>query len=469
MYVYEPPITVAQAWRPVDECVGTSVDTLPYGVEWGDGNFYPSKVGMRFGEDIQPFELSAYWRAWRNMQSLIDRGLDPLTLLIDRAHDKGMDFIASVRLPAYGNMDAALKVGSGGRGFIHEEVRDHQFAVLEELAKDYPTEGVELDFVPGMSDYFTPADLQEGTPLMTDWVRKASGTVKGRPGGAGLVGARVYPTESLNLAAGLDVRAWLKEGLLDYVMPMIYSYMLIDTNMPIAWLVTEAHAADASVYPMLQPYSKEGDSEYATPAMMRAAAANYLERGADGVCTWALRWPFGDAERNILTELGDPDLVKEGDKHYVLARKGKTLEEIDYDTPLPIEIASSDVGPRHGIPFYIADDIEGASDRIRQVKLRINIRDLVSEDRLNILLNGQSISSETCLRDYGDGVAAFVGQWLEFHLEKVRPRQGENLLEIALDRRAQGLVSPLSVDDVEITVEYGPFASGLYPSPAGTV
>ena len=54
-----------------------------------------------------------------------------------------------------------------------------------------------------------------------------------------------------------------------------------------------------------------------------------------------------------------------------------------------------------------------------------------------------------------------MGQWLEFHLENVRPRQGANLLEISLDRLAGELVSPLSVDEVEIIVEYGPYPSGL--------
>jgi hypothetical protein len=180
---------------------------------------------------------------------------------------------------------------------------------------------------------------------------------------------------------------------------------------------------------------------------------------------WFLHWPLGDAERNILTELGDPELAKESDKHYVLTRRGKTLEELDYETPLPVEIASSDTGTRHGIPFYIADDIQGAPDRIRQIRLRINIRDLVSEDRLSILLNGQSLSRETCLRDYGGAIAPYIGQWLEIHLENVRPRQGGNLLEISLDRRAEGLVSPLSVDEVEIIVEYGPYPSRLGPQP----
>ena len=51
-------------------------------------------------------------------------------------------------------------------------------------------------------------------------------------------------------------------------------------------------------------------------------------------------------------------------------------------------------------------------------------------------------------------------------LEDVLPRQGENLLEIILEKRAQGLVSPLKVEEVELIVEYGPYPSALqHPSP----
>ena len=466
LFVFEPPITLEDAWRPIDECAGTAVDTFAYGVERGDGLFYPSKVGMRFkygGTDTE-FGSPAYWRVWHSMQSLIDRGLDPLTVLIDRAHDKGMDFIASLRLGKYGGMDPAHDVATGGRGFMNAEMRDHNYAVLQELATDYSTEGVELDFAaaPGGSSFcFTPEDARDGAPVMTEWVRKVSGMVRGRPGGAGQVGARVYPTEAMNRAAGLDVGTWLNEGLLDYVTPMIYLQMLIDTDMPIDWLVAAAHAAGTSVYPLIHPFSQPEERAHATPAMMRAAAANYWEREVDGLYTWFLRWPLGDPERRILTELGDPELVKEGDKHYVLTRESAGTERLGYETPLPLEIASSDTGTRHGIHFTVADDIEGSADRIRQVVLRMRVSGLVSADRLTMHLNGASLSTETCLRSYGDAIGPYTGQWLEFQLESVRPIKGSNLLEVTLDGRPDGLVSPLTVEEVEIIVEYGPYASGL--------
>ena len=41
-----------------------------------------------------------------------------------------------------------------------------------------------------------------------------------------------------------------------------------------------------------------------------------------------------------------------------------------------------------------------------------------------------------------------------------------NLLEIVLESRAKGLVSPLKVEEVELIVEYGPYPSALqHPSP----
>ena len=38
-------MTLQDAWRPIDEAAGTSVDTFAYGVERGDGLFYPLQGG----------------------------------------------------------------------------------------------------------------------------------------------------------------------------------------------------------------------------------------------------------------------------------------------------------------------------------------------------------------------------------------------------------------------------------------
>ena len=468
LFVFEPPMTLEDAWVPIDEVAGTAVDTFIYGVERGDGLFYPSRIGMRFGQDIQPFQMAAYWRVWHNMQSLIDRGLDPLQVLIDRAHDKNMDFIASLRMAPHGGMDPAHRLENDGGGLAHAEVRDHQYAVLEELITEYPTEGVELDFAlpGGGSRVLRPEDVAATTPVLTDYVERISEMVRKQPGEPRQIGVRVLPTEEMNREQGLDVRTWLERGLVDFAVPLRYGYMILDPNMPIDWLIEAAHAADTAIYAMLQPYvcdEQTGAPQRVCPTseQMRAAVANYQARGVDGLYTWFLRWPLGDTERRMLTELGDPDLVKEKDKHYVLARNVQTGEETHYQTHLPIEIPAADTKTRHAIPFYIADDIEAVRNRIRQLQLKINITDLVTADRLTILLNGRSLENEICRRDYGSQVAPYVGQWLEFHLKDVLPRKGENLLEVVLEKRAEGLASPLRIEQVELIVEYGSYPSRL--------
>ena len=110
LFVFEPPMTLEDARRPVDEVAGTAVDTFIYGVARNDGMFYDTKVGKRFGVDARPFVQNNHWRTWANMQSLIDRGLDPLDVLIDRAHDKGMEFFASLRMSSYGATYPELSV-----------------------------------------------------------------------------------------------------------------------------------------------------------------------------------------------------------------------------------------------------------------------------------------------------------------------------------------------------------------------
>ena len=121
LWLYDPPIRMRDAWRPIDEVAGTGVDTFSYCVERGDGAFYPTKVGMVFGSDKQPFTNPISWHAWHAMESLMDRGLDPLRVLIDRAHDKGMEFWADLRLGSYGGIDPALEVANGGRVLCRED------------------------------------------------------------------------------------------------------------------------------------------------------------------------------------------------------------------------------------------------------------------------------------------------------------------------------------------------------------
>lgn len=446
LYSFDPPMSDEDSWRPIDELLGTAVNTLIYGVETG-GLFSNSKVAPRAFANNRPYTSALAWRAWYNMQSLIDRGLDPLRVVIDRAHDKGLDFITSMR------------VGDGKMDFSRQEVRDARFSWLEELA-GYPVEGIELDLTYSLR-YFEPTEARSKTPVMSAYVRDIAAMIRSK-GKNRIVGARVFPTAALNGSMGLDVKEWIARGYVDYVAPMFYGFHQLDPHLPFEWLVALARGTATDVFPVIQPFYQRKDlteENHATPAMLRAAVANFWAKGATGliVAPW-FRWPLRDAEKSFLTDIGDPDAVRDRDKHYIVAHREPDAVRYGYGQPLPLAIERADPNARFPVPFYVSDDC--SSKRIRSVRLMLKVANMVGPDQLVVRLNGTSLEAEPMRRTshrYGF-------QWLDYTLTGVRPRRGENLLEFTLASRPVGLEGGVTLEQVEVAVDYG-LPSSMFERP----
>ena len=475
LFVFEPPMRMEDMWRPVDEVAGTGVDTLVYGVARADGLFYPSRAGKSFRSDMDEIDNAIYWKVRQNILSLEERGVDILQALADRAHARGMEFFASFRMGTYEGVGSPeADPAEGGRGLADAGARENQLRVFEEMVTQYDLEGIELDFGAspgGMPPVLLDEDVEEYGPVLTEHVRRIAEMTRN----AGKqVGMRVPCIEEVCVAQGFDVRSWLKEGLVDYVSPMMYANLRLDTQMPMEWAIEAAHEVDVPVYGMLQPFVEVGYpghsyDEHYTPEMMRAAVSNYLAKGADGVYAWFLDWPLRATERNMLTEMANPDLMVEADKQYRLSRRTEPAAGLGYDTTLPLEIPEAEPGRRYSIPVYIADDIEGKADRIKRVTLRMRVGNTVTADRLSVWLNGESLEGEAVSRETGAYVRIpvsphriehYSAQWIEFELSSVRPRQGDNLVEVSLDGRPAKLGGGVTVDDLEVVVEYGVYGVG---------
>mgnify|MGYP003324359386 FL=1 len=67
LFVFEPPMTIEDAWRPVDEVAGTGVNTLVYGIARADGLFFPTKTGKLFYSHLDDIENSIYWKVRENI------------------------------------------------------------------------------------------------------------------------------------------------------------------------------------------------------------------------------------------------------------------------------------------------------------------------------------------------------------------------------------------------------------------
>ena len=469
LWLHDPPIRLKDAQRPVDDVAGTGVDTFSYCVERGDGAFYPTKVGLLFGTDKQPFSSSITWHAWEAFRSLSDDGYDPLQILIDRAHEKGMEFWADLRLAQYGGMDPKFAVENGGRYFAETGVREHFSAMSRELVVDYNSDGLELDFTIANGthhSYLRPEDVEQYTSVITEWVKSVSEMVKRFSGPQCAIGARVYPLEETNLRQGLDVREWLANGILDFVVPMQYEYNSLDPNMPFDWLIEAAHLNQASVYGMLQPYvpvqevSLQKDNRHHAPQdMMRATAASYWDRGVDGLYTWFMRWPHGSDERTLLTDISDPDLISEKDKRFFVLRRSQDPGSASYGAGLPIEIPHADSKPR-AVSIYVADDVRATpGNRVKSVKLIVSTTNMVGLDGFEVMLNGESVLGETCTRDFAHNTPHLAPRGLEltFELKSVVPIHGWNVVELSLNSRPKGFEGGMIVEGVELLVEYAPY------------
>ena len=235
--------------------MGTGVDTLVYGFGAGPTMFHNTNAGERWGDHLESFPLVAGWRAYENIKSLNERGLDPLKVLIDRAHEKGIEFFGSLRqshLADPADQDDAVNwmfswqfridhpewclKGRGKYAFdwTHPEVRAERFALIEETVNEYDVDGFEIDWT-FWPHYFEDNEAEEKAHILTEYmsdVRKTVDAASAKRGRPIALGARVLPTREGNMAAGMDVTAWIERGCLDFVVPTVYQDRQLDADLP---------------------------------------------------------------------------------------------------------------------------------------------------------------------------------------------------------------------------------------------
>ena len=90
IYMYEPPMQKAEYEAAVDELVGTSVEALMFCMGDGRTVLHDTQVGELWGDNVDKWDHIIFRRAHQNAKALIDSGNDPLKIVCERAHAKGM-------------------------------------------------------------------------------------------------------------------------------------------------------------------------------------------------------------------------------------------------------------------------------------------------------------------------------------------------------------------------------------------
>lgn len=233
----------------------------------GDLMNYPTKIA-RIGthEGLDDFAQPSYREEAEQWRSLQAEGIDPYKLAVDYIHDMGMECHAGYRVagfmspPAHDHFDYGETyyvqhpeyhgVDRDGKptpriAFSYPEVREYVVSLFREMATEYPIDGVSplycrrpplVEYEPPLIEGFMaeyghdPRELDERdlnwlkyrARALTEFMRqlrKAMVEIGARSGRHLQISAIVMKDEEENLYYGMDLRAWVAEGLVDVLIP----------------------------------------------------------------------------------------------------------------------------------------------------------------------------------------------------------------------------------------------------------
>ena len=95
----------------------------------------------------------------------------------------------------------------------------------------------------------------------------------------------------------------------------------------------------------------------------RATATAYWNRGADALYLLWFPWPIGLEQRQILSEIGDPDVLFEKSKRYYMAPCHDQSVKFGYEAPLPVQPRmGADTAPATVSLSVVKDSIQRGRD-----------------------------------------------------------------------------------------------------------
>ncbi|MSP14745.1 MAG: hypothetical protein EXR62_17525 [Chloroflexi bacterium] len=518
---YNPPIDpvkVAQAHFGYFE--GTPVDAYvcALGPDCGYTVSYPTQVpGMEF--IVDRFNRGAkvgnvaLWRHAENIKHLWELGIDPLAVQIQEARRLGIDFWFRLSMNDWHHADnegnvvrligsqfyaehSEYRIGPAGaqgwpsrlaeslqsfQDYAHPEVRQLRLDVMAEASERYDLDGFLYDFMrcPG---YFKFGEEERNMPLMTDFIRQTRiildriGAKKQKTLGFAV---RVPNTIGGTRKLGLDVPTWVKENLVDIVVPS--TFFSADLDEDISEWAELARPTAVAIQPAIEEAYRAGHTGgvvrcfYQPPVMLplthdmiHALAARHWRNGADGL--YVFNW-FGTAatydfdNRAALDDIASPRRLKYKNKRYVLTRTDGSFPNC---LPHPRQIPAPLGFEPLEIHIAVADDLAEAGSRLRAVRLHIHLTNLTVADRLEAQFNDHLL---LCLNPMEPGAyQPDSTTWQNLDVPSRWVQVGDNVITLRLTQRNARLASelPIEVADLELAIEYN-YPNGPWQPPPGYI
>ena len=498
VYMYEPSMQREELESVVDELAGTPIEALMFCL--GDGRTvqHDTNVGELWGHNVDKWQHLIFRRAYQNVKSLITEGNDPLRVICDRAHAKGILLYPTllvqlesgvrggsgydIRSSNFRLDNKHLEIGANNdldpsfpglhcADFKHEEVRRERFSLIEEAMMDYPVDGFELqlNFWPY---YFHPNEVETGRKIMTDWIGRVHEVVK-RSGRDRELAITIPANLNDCLSVGLDPEDWIKRDIVDVLtgqtrsQPQFQDPNSTFINYEPAHLDDMralVHAARGSACRIHASIDSTLDSDRLAEApieMVRAAACNYWAQDIDGLylSQWFGMWPYTASFYEQIRELPHPDVMAAKDKFYHIPTFSGRYPRRELTRQLPAEFVSDESVL---LQITISDELHrwNKAGRVHEVFLRIRISDTTERVQLGFNFNGKALPA-SLLRKINQMYTMSApryhvgGYWFVYRLDQDHwPVAGRNTLEVTLLESDPDITPRPSVRDVEIEIKY---------------
>ncbi len=468
----------------LEPLVGTQVDAVVWSVlgVCGDAPVYDSKVQPIFG-DAHGAAQPAFPEYVPNIKRLVEAGDCPLRVVTDFAHRNGIEawaglrmndchdsFIAGMQTKWKQSHPELLVDGTGisrsrrehqmalyhtAQDFSHREVRDRKFEIIEEIAERYDIDAFQFNFIRhpvffGRTMRGLPVrreELEIMTSLMRR-IRRCTDDAAARRGRPILLAAIVPDNLQSGVDLGLDVRTWVKEDLVDILIPGL-GYAPF--SMPVAEFTELAGPYGVPVFPCINrvvPWTGGAETDGLLIEGFRAVATNWYRAGADGVFFWNLASPFErlrgrkliDTRRTYyacLAEIGEAKTLVGKDKlfcvdnpvHSPFGLDVGPYHHVSSTPPLPVTLT---LERPQSVPLLVGDHLAaaGESGTIAKLQLELHLTGPVDKDSLVMQINGKGLT--------GGELATSDAENSEFELTYTPDpslfRLGENILTASLGK-----------------------------------
>lgn len=418
------PLTKGDLQRQVDFLVEKGVDAYAWCTATPDLCYYDSKAGEALWSPVRRVKLTSprQWYGIENLRRLSEAGEEPISVLASRCHQRGIPFIASVRMndshhsdyrfafnaanffldhPQWAIRDAQGAV-AGGMDYAVPEVRAHRLAILREQAEKFDIDGLELDFT-RWPPFFRYDQAMDSAPLLTSYINEIQKMLEQasakRRSARLILGVRVPATLEECRLNGLDVGALIGDGVVDYVCPS--DFIRPDFNIPVETITAlRQKAASCRVFPTMFSFVSKGYLHTLRVPQYRALANNFYAGGADGVSTFNIMPGFirnkdymelrGNDEFAILRELREPEKLTTKPREYVFYPIGESRHGKLIDRRIILD-RRTEVGMRKTLTFRV---MEQFTDRRWRYIFRFVAASVTPDDKFAFDLNGKAIGAE---------------------------------------------------------------------------